>query len=382
MPPLKQVLKQRGASVKAPRPLNEPLWKGPAGEGPLGGITFSMLSRYLVCKERFRVYSVEGLRPPEQFEAKMEFGSMWHAMEEALAGKKDYQQALADYCNTLLPKYPLAQEQIAHWFSFAEAMFPIYVEHWANHPDVLNRTPVLQERVFDERYTLPSGRHVRLRGKWDAVDIITDEVPFIFIQEDKTKSQIDSVKIGRQVTFDLQTMLYRVSLEEFKDSAFWKRSHKQWRNTPIGGVRYNVIRRSAHKSLDSLLKKIDDDTKAGRMNEWFDRWNINLSVEDVLRFREVCLNPILENLLDDYEWWVACKLTKDSVFDYQTRALAWKEHQNRHFIYPYGVYNILTEGGQSDIDSYLTTGSEVGLRRVETLFTELQDGNEVSNPKV
>ena len=168
---LKEVLKNRGAAVKAQQPPRAaPLWKGPAGDGPLGGITFSMLSRYLVCKERFRVYAVEGLRTMERFEPVMEFGSMWHAAEEALArtGKTgvgatpldNWNQSLADYCNGLLQKYPLDQDKIAHWYSFAEAMFPIYVEHWRRHPDVVNRTPVMQEGVFDQKYMLPSGRSV------------------------------------------------------------------------------------------------------------------------------------------------------------------------------------------------------------------------------
>ena len=54
----------------------DPLWEGPAGTGPNGGITFSLLSRFLVCRERFRVHAVLGLRPADDFNHRLEFGSM------------------------------------------------------------------------------------------------------------------------------------------------------------------------------------------------------------------------------------------------------------------------------------------------------------------
>jgi hypothetical protein len=39
---------------------------------------------------------------------------------------------------------------------------------------------------------------------------------------------------------------------------------------------------------------------------------------------------------------------------------------------PYGVYSPLLDGGSTDLDEHLLTGSEVGLRRVDKLFKELQ----------
>ena len=35
------------------------------------------------------------------------------------------------------------------------------------------------------------------------------------------------------------------------------------------------------------------------------------------------------------------------------------------------VYNVLDEGGSSDLDAYLESGSEAGLQRIENLFPEL-----------
>ncbi len=39
---------------------------------------------------------------------------------------------------------------------------------------------------------------------------------------------------------------------------------------------------------------------------------------------------------------------------------------------PYGVYSPLLDGGETEHDVFLRTGSEAGLERVESLFTELE----------
>ncbi len=42
-----------------------------------------------------------------------------------------------------------------------------------------------------------------------------------------------------------------------------------------------------------------------------------------------------------------------------------------HWQTPFGVPNNLMDGGWSEYDQYITSGSEIGLRRVENLFPEL-----------
>jgi hypothetical protein len=42
-----------------------------------------------------------------------------------------------------------------------------------------------------------------------------------------------------------------------------------------------------------------------------------------------------------------------------------------HYRHPFGSVNWLDEGGASDLDEYLATGSEAGLQRIDDLFPEL-----------
>lgn len=386
-----------------------PVWKGPS----VDGISQTLLGRYLSCAERFRIQTIEGLEPIPEFNSRLEFGNIWHAAEEAFAlhdnapSQKNpdqfaWQRELFDYSNELGARYPSALMQIVHWMSMVEALFPTYIEYWSKHPDTLNRTPLLQEERFAVPYKLPSGRTVLLRGKWDSVDLVREVCPLcptrkpsritkkcvcggsgisgsgIWLMENKTKSTIDVQKINRQLRFDLQSMLYLVALQSVidnEDPDLEVGERFQFPTKSIKGVRYNVIKRSTHKTAESMMKKVNEDIRDGRGGEWFSRWNVEINSRDIQIFKDRALDPILENLLDDYEWWVYCieqdNAPKTLLYDNTIRHDKFPHHQRRHFITPYIGYNPLSEGGESDVDNYMFTGNEIGLHRVETLFPEL-----------
>lgn len=361
--------------VKKMKSLTHPIpWAGPCGDGLQGGVTQSMIGCYLCCKERFRILTIEGLKPHPRFSAPLDFGNMWHACEEALASGGNCDQALEKCVNEMMAQYPRDVEHILHWCSVAQELFPVYVDYWSEHSDVQNRTPLMAEQVFDVPYTLPSGRIVRLRGKWDSVDLVNGGPNAgIWNQDNKTKSSIDRAKITRQLTFDLQMMLYQVALEEYQKEKGDDDNKLSALHAPIRGIRYNVVRRSAHKTAASMMKKVGEDMGAGRSNEWFARLNISVSADDLRKFKQECLNPILENLCDDQEWWVFCKLMSKDIWDGKNRHKLYPEHFPRHFRYPFGVYNSVLEGGFGDVDSYMEDGGTAGLIHVTDLFPELSN---------
>lgn len=392
------------------------VWKGPEKDG----ITYSLLSRFLVCRERFRVLAVEGLRPTPQFNHKLEFGEMWHVCEDAHARgvnplhqgptypgskEKTWGELLA-YAKGLSERFPTARPEIEHWYNVCRTQFPLYADYWAKNPDVLARTPLLQEQVFDVPYRLPSGRTVRLRGKWDSVDLLNaapdctcgaDRTgpsaeahrrgcpagkprvvrghPAIFLQENKTKEKINEALMVRQLAsgFDLQTMLYLVTLTcDTGIDDFEQRKIKIGKgDTPyerslsaVQGVRYNVVRRPAHRvgakeTPTTFYQRLRGIIEADP-GHFFMRWKVLVSPVDITRFRRECLDPILEQLCAWWGWVVGGKVDSDIAVNVSP-----------HWRHPYGVYNPLDEGGASDLDSYLDTGSEAGLSRVDDLFPEL-----------
>lgn len=344
---------------KIARPQLGPLWCGPMSREPNGGITFSLLSRFLVCRERFRVHALQGLRPPDRFNHRLEFGSMWHVCEEDHASGEHSQRisgSLANYVDGLLKRYPMDREAIHNWYGICETMFPLYVRHWEKHPDVKGRTVLYPEVKFKAPYPLPDGRIVQLRGRWDSVDSIDKGV---YLQENKTKGEVDSVKIEQQLRFDLQTMLYLVALDQAS-----KLSDVTLPG-PIKGVRYNVIKRPRQyrgkketqgEFLSRLAAIIADSP-----SEFFYRWKVEITSSDLSTFRRQCLDPILCQLCD---WWEELSdPNPDPEHTLFSGALHWR--------HPYGVYNVLDEGGTGDLDHYLDTGNSIGLHRADTLFPEL-----------
>ena len=237
---------------------------------------------------------------------------------------------------------------------------------------------LMQEQVFDVPYVLPSGRTVRLRGKFDSVDVIgTGKAAGIYLQENKTKGDVDVLQMQRQLTFDLQTMLYLTALQT------WQTQPKQYRlggegiprGTPIRGVRYNVVRRPLsggkgsivrHKPTKSNPRGESEDEYYARLGgvikenagEFFWRWKVEVTPHEVEQFQRRCLNPLLENLCD---WW-----TESSWHSPFT-----KSGNHQHWQHPFGVRNAMDEGGSTDLDEYIRTGSTAGLVRTTELFPEL-----------
>lgn len=349
-----------------------PLWRGPEEDG----VTFSLLSRFLVCRERFRLLVVDGWRPADHFSHRVEYGNMWHACEEAfgksgnattghVSGMPDWYRALHDYSQRLAGRYPTAVDQVRHWSRVCKMQFGLYVDHWRDHPDEVSRRPLLQERVFAVKYRLPSGRYVLLRGKWDGLDVLGEgRDSALWLREHKTKGDVDVQRIQRQLTFDLQTMLYLVAMDQEVLSG----NVDGVGGARLAGVLYNVVRRPLSGGKGTIRQNKNESEEEFYLrlaqyikdepDHYFARWRTEVSRADRMAFRQTCLDPILEQLC---VWW-----------DFVSREVVGTCSWSLHWRHPFGVYNVLDEGGSADLDEMLATRSTVGLERAGTLFPELE----------
>jgi hypothetical protein len=366
---------------------------GPLDPGVEGGVTQSLLSKFMACRERLRLCIVNGLAEHDHFRHRIEYGSMFHICEEAYLAGDDWADRLLQYCRTLAQKYPTEKPQIHKWYRVCKLQFPIYLKYWSKTTDEKGRTPLLQEGTFHTPYKLPSGRTVYLRGKWDGVDLIGGgKVKRLFLQENKTKGEIEEGLLKRQLDFDHQTMFYAVALQAELDW-YWKLPEETakglpsdqicWPSKTVSGVRYNVIRRpisggkytikqhqptkknplgeSEDQYYDRLGGLIKDDP------DWFfARWQVTLRKADLKRYQDQVLDPILEQVCDWYEHVSYCHEINGNPFDPPLgtgRAIHWRT--------PYGLYDPLAHGRPTEMDEYMRGGSTVGLDKVSTVFPEL-----------
>ncbi len=379
-----------------------PVWKGPE----VDGITQSLLGRFLVCRERFRLLVIEGLKSSEGWNHRMGYGDMWHVCEEAASAEVRHfkgelsgtdtmlwEDNLNEHTEELLLKHPLERSKIEHWYSVCKTQFPIYVRYWRKHPDNVQRTPLFQEKEFKVPYRLPSGRTVILRGKWDAVDLIKEgKTSGVWLQENKTKGDVDQRALAKQLRFDLQTMFYLVALKEFQTSKGQYRLGGEGipRGADIKGVRYNVVRRPLSGGKGSIVQHKATKTKRAETSEefynrlgdviredpenFFFRWRAEVTPKDVQTFRTQCLDPVLEQLCDWWEYVKDVRLTDGGdLYHPNETGVRSERPRGLHFRFPYGVYNPMTEGTASDYDEYMDTGSSAGLRRTDDLFPELKE---------
>lgn len=364
-------------------PQRTPLWTGPNGDGPYGGVTQSLMGDFLQCPMRFKLYYVDGLASADGFSHQLEFGSMFHlAIETYLRDganlrNNSWREAVRSYAKRLCERYQTNQENIDHWYNVVCVTFIRYVEYWKDHKsNGENHQSLLQEMSFDIPYQLPSGRRVRLRGKCDGVEARgVGKDRRIWLNETKTKGEINELAIERLLAFDLQTMMYLVALETYQKTIDLGGPEDPWRS-PIGGVKYDVILRPLSGGKGSIRRKKPTKTnpngeskvafydRLGKVildspHEFFMRWNVVVAKHDLERFLERCLHPLLEQLL---LWYDVVALGKPS-YALPENCINYQR--------PHGVVSWLDRTSGSEYDEYLASGSTLGLTKIDSLFGEL-----------
>lgn len=387
-----------------PKPIKKtPFWKGP----DVDGITQSLLGRFLECRERFRLKVVEGLIEDEGFSRPLGFGNLWHAAEEARLGGHDWLQAVQKYRRKLDLRYPNDAAEVMKWYKVCAVTFPIYLEYWSKHKDESKAKPILEEISFAVPYTLPSGRSVLLRGKWDALrllDLPKSKKQGIYIKEHKTKGEIDEEGILKTLGFNFQTMMYQIALRTWTQTflskaVFNERTYPSPEKATLlvkalqkgllpAGVLYNVVRRPLAdryaikqrktESIDQFYQRLgqtirEDSFTKGKPKQksnYFMRWKVEITDEDIEEFKLKTFHPILESLWDWWEWirvdpFNPWNRTEDRM------ACANLSGHSPHFQAPWGVHNSLAGGFRGSYFELLTSGRDYGLIKSETLFPEL-----------
>lgn len=361
------------------------VWDGPCNDGTNGGVTQSLLNFYLMDLERFRIRTMEGLVEEPTFQHRLEYGNLWHIAEENYAAGKPYEAEVLKYAKYLMTKHRSQQSEILKWYNIVLATFPNYIKKWGKEKE---QKSLLQEEVFHVPYKLScSGRTVWLRGKFDSVHLFPK---YLELQENKTPGDPNVEQIKRMLQFELQTMVYVIALQEYlKTVGIEEDKSRKVKLTALPiRVKYNIARRPLSGGKHSIKQKKDQtetefyqelsERIASDLDFFFIRFDSQISEYDITRFKRTCLDPVLENLCDDYEWWNDCyrsKLSsKNELYDTTRRSTCFPEHIRRHYILPFGMYHPIAEGKGTYVDEYILSGgkSTRGLVTDKQLFPELQ----------
>lgn len=356
------------------------MWQGPYKEG----VSQSALHRFMMCRDRFWLHYIEGWRERVTYQDvhKMEFGSLFHEALEADAANLDPITAVDDYALKLITAYPSEREDVERDAYIVNKLFPYYKSYWASQDQ--NRVPVLQEESFEIPYTIPSGKTVILKGRFDAAFKPNRMSQSIFLKENKTKGTIDESGILDQLYEDLQCGFYSTALEKWIET-----------NQPdcrLEGIVYNVIRRplgakdsprlrkdeTQHSLIERAFhgevgKKANPSSKYPidkNLDQWFKRWRVNLTGVSLTNFQNTILNGLLEQLCtwwdsiqdDIHDPWHTTQIQKLGV---QAPMYLPKRVPNpNHWRRPRGVYDELAFDQRGGFYKYCTTGSTAGLERV------------------
>lgn len=324
------------------------------------GLSYSLLSKWLDCRERARLHIIERIEESGRKDA-LDFGNISHDMLEWKGKGKTlrtiqttHRQKVRETVKQLTSSYAKEYQLTA---DLALGVFQKYIEHWG---PAKGERELASETCFVTPYRLPSGRTIPLRGKIDSLmEILKGKQKQLWVQDHKTKGKIDVDTIAANLHKDLQVMMYIIAVESLTKKE-------------VQGIRYNVIRRPQLKQrsgesdkvfVQRCLDDIDD-----RPGFYFKRFNTEIYREDVELFKKTTLHPILEQVC---VWWESIR---HNPFD------PWHLEDGspnpHHWERPFGVYDTFRygKGGYFDL---IVRGTKAGLVPVKTLFPELDEEESV-----
>lgn len=380
------------------------------------GITFSLLSKFIICRHRFWVRTILGYREDIGFDYKVEYGNLMHAGFEAYAAAtkqttgpriKSAQTGIRAYADDLKKRATTGDmEDIEFWTTIVIDQFDAYARHY-EATDASKRY-VAQEQVFDVQIPLPSGRSIRVRGKLDEVfhQRIKHKGKWVdgplTLQENKVKGFVDEDGLVMALHNDLQTMMYVDALGRMP--AFEK--------TPCFNVLYNVLRRPLAGGIGNAIvqrkgrgkaktgaetrmefaervktlyrpKAIEgSDEDADPPIKFFLRYPVELSPSDLTKFRYQVYFPLLEQVCD---WWESIAAdpfnpwkTSRSHADMEQDAPGFSfttKPNPLHYMRPFGIWDGMADGMRGDYFNFITHGERTGLTKLTTAFPELENAS-------
>lgn len=350
----------------------EAVWVGPYS--PEGGVTQSLLQKWLVCRERCRLRLVEGLTEQDTFREGLEYGNLFHTAEEAYGKGEDWKKAVVDYAMGLAKKYPLQQTAISKWVNVCVTQYEVYLDYWKGQKQLTRKKvePLLREKQFCVEfpldYDMGDDRVIYVRGKWDGVDLVgSGKGRGLALCENKAHGGMyyNPDKKASQLAFDFQTMIYIMALDTAAGHDY------DIPDLPVRNIFYNVMKRPLTGGKGSIRPKQNESMNdfyarlksviSEQPEEFFCRFDVELSNIDCYNFYTQCLKGVLKQFCD---WW---------DFVSSPKGLADPFSSGINYRTPYGIFNPISAGLPTPYDTRLDEGSTTELVFDDNFYPELED---------
>ncbi len=261
------------------------------------GITQSLLSLFLECRQKARYY-LDGWESP-YYSQPLTDGTIGHgilefAYNDIIKRKFKVNPNLKDirkYSNQVeklwYKEHPRPSQQglecLEYSLALSEALLPIYFDYYKK--DLKKIKWLSLEEKFKVPITLSDGRKTFVCGKKDG----EFKSGGLWLFETKFKALINEGNLIDTLGYETQVFLY-----------MWSK-YKQTKIVPEG-VLYNIIRRTSLRlkkgeSLQKFAKRVGKDAES-RPDFYFIRIPIDIEKRDLMNFEE----EVLGLLKDFYDW--------------------------------------------------------------------------------
>jgi len=348
-------------------------WRGPI----VGGITQSLLSKYLQDPFSFVLYYGLGLEEPSQLNQNLMWGNMMHKLLEVTLQWTELYHSLPEEHRTTVQKV-LKQEESKYvsidptTIHSVQEMMKLYDDRFKLYFDVET------ERQFKEPYRTKNFT-ISLMGKIDGIgrrngNFNDSLVPMglsidksRILVEHKCKGRHDKLQHRQEIRTDLQLNLYLHAMELLGEPC----DHVVYDILRIPEVQWNCPPRQAGERHKFYIERVYNNCTAYKeypvaRNKifWVDQHISTHPRETVTLYRKEVLDPIIDSLCYMYEYTLA-----DSFDPFNPDCYNHLFHKRplrlfdpaRTDSYKKDFYNYLT--GQIDLD---------GLVPVPSLFKELE----------
>jgi len=389
--------KSKKLGIKKKQPRVDPLW-----DLERDGVTFSLLSKFMNCRERFHIQKVQGWKP-RAFNLPLEFGNIFHHMVEAqdMGVSIESMYQLADnYVNAKIHsgKYgPDQCKELSMLAGIVTVTFQQYVLFWESQPSIDHETGKKVKRIkrvyekdfnwigkeipFRIPFKLPNGRQIYLCGKQDGLFDLGKVLKGTWVLETKTKGRIDETGITKGLHKDLQTGMYALAADH------------EYPATPVAGVLYNCIRRTGMKprvndKVKDFVGRVEADI-IKRPHYYFMRWSRRISKQDMEEFKQRILMP---QVLQIVAWWDSIAKNPMDPFNSQcehcegqgtglTPCMACNGEGSipnmLHYERPFGTYDTFQYTQRGDCFEIVTENDYTMFEQAEYAHPELEEEDDV-----